>query len=179
VDSITLLREQLDVAHWLLDETMNDVTEEQVHWQPAGQANPLGASLAHLVTSEDYFVNGFLRGAAPLATTTWAGKLGIDTLPPLFSAGADPLAWRPWARSVRVDLPALRAYAQAVSAASDSYLASLRPEALDDVVDLAGFGLGQRTLAWFLMEFVLGHVYAHCGEISCLKGLQGAKGYPA
>jgi len=30
----------------------------------------------------------------------------------------------------------------------------------------------------FLLNNLLYNAAAHCGEIACLKGLQGAKGYP-
>jgi hypothetical protein len=38
--------------------------------------------------------------------------------------------------------------------------------------------LGQVTLAWILSREVIGHTDNITGEISCLKGLQGRKGYP-
>ena len=105
---VSLLREQLQNAHWLLEETLKDVTPEQVHWAPPGIANPLGATYAHLVLSEDAIINGMLKGGAPLAATTWAGKVGISEAPP------PPDSLQPcdqWARRVRVDLAALRQYA--------------------------------------------------------------------
>jgi hypothetical protein len=79
---------------------------------------------------------------------------------------------------VQVDLSALRQYAQAVYAASDAYLASLKPEDLNQPVDVSAFGLGEQTVGWMLNNAVVGHVNNHCGEVSCLKGLQGVKGYP-
>jgi hypothetical protein len=76
---------------------------------------------------------------------------------------------------VKVDLSALHAYAQAVFAATDEYLASLNDEALDRSMDLGS--LGQFTLGSFLTT-MLANVNWHTGEIACLKGFQGAKGYP-
>jgi len=34
------------------------------------------------------------------------------------------------------------------------------------------------TVGFILNRLVLGHIDNMCGEISCLKGLQGARGYP-
>jgi len=79
---------------------------------------------------------------------------------------------------VKVDLPALNAYAQTVYAASDDYLASLRGKDLDRPVDLAALGLGQSTVGFVINNGILGNAFTHCGEISCLKGLQGKRGYP-
>jgi hypothetical protein len=174
VDSVSILRQQLKDAHGILEGTMQDVTSEQAHWSPPGIANPLGASYAHLVLSEDGIINGMLKKGAPLAATAWAGKVGISEPPP--QNPADP--WNQWARRVQVDLSALRQYAQAVYAASDEYLASLKVEDLNQPLDLSAFGLGEQTVGWMLNNAVVGHVSNHCGEVSCLKGLQGVKGYP-
>ena len=173
MDAVSLFRQQLQDAHWILEETMKDVTAEQAHWTPPGIANPLGASYAHLVLSEDFLINGMLKGSAPLAMGTWAGKVGLSEPPP---PPTEP--WDKWGRQVRVDLRALREYAQAVYKASDEYLASLNGDALSRPLDLSAFGVGEQTLSWLLTNAVLGHVAGHCGEVSCLKGLQGAKGYP-
>lgn len=176
---VALLQEQVQGAHRLLESTMDGVTADQAHWVPPGLAHPIGANYAHVVLGEDGAVNGMLKGGAPLFATTWAGKTGVSELPP----GPDPAApgfpdWSQWARRVRIDLTALRRYAQAVYAASDDYLASLTDEALDRSVDLPALGLGRYTVRRLLNGGVLGNAQTHCGEISCLKGLQGAKGYP-
>jgi hypothetical protein len=173
VDAVSLFRQQLQDAHGFLEEIVKDVTAEQAHWAPPGIANPLGATYAHLVLGEDFIINGMLKGSAPLAATTWAGKVGLSEPPPSMEQ-----SWDKWGRQVRVDLAALREYAQAVYKASDEYLASLSGDALNRPVDLSAVGLGRQTVAWVLSNGASGHVWAHLGEVSCLKGLQGAKGYP-
>ncbi len=176
MDPITLVREFLKQANDYLEMTMADVTPEQAHWTPPGVANPLGASYAHVVMSQDMVVNGMLRGQAPLFVSTWAGRTGASE--PMPMPGPEWTNYGPWTRSVQVDLPAMREYAQAVYAASDDYLASLTPEDLDRPMDLSSLGVGQVNLAWALHMLLIGHVNNIHGEISCLKGLQGAKGYP-
>jgi hypothetical protein len=174
VNAASLLRDQLKQSHEFLEMVMNDVTPQQVHWTPPGIANPLGATYAHLVMGEDGFVNGMLKGSAPLMAGAWAGKTGLSELPP----SAPGESWYQWGKQVRVDLGALRQYAQAVYGATDQFLASLADGDLTRAIDLSGFGLGNQTLAWTLSNGVLGHVFGHFGEIACLKGLQGAKGLP-
>jgi len=49
-------------------------------------------------------------------------------------------------------------------------------EDLARVLDLTSFGLGQMTIGTLLNRMVLGHIDNMTGEISVLKGLQGAKG---
>ncbi len=176
MDTSTVLREQIEGAHSVIEDTMADVTEEQAHWPPPGKANPLGATYAHAVLSEDFMVNGLLKGAAPLVAGEWAGRAGLSEPPPMPDQGEDVFAR--WFRSVRVDLPALRQYAQAVYKNTSEYVGSLQAADLDRTMDLASMGLGTQTVAWVLGNIIVWHVDAHCGEISCLKGLQGAKGYP-
>ena len=45
-------------------------------------------------------------------------------------------------------------------------------------MDLSGAGLGQHTLASAIALLVANHLGTETGEISVLKGIQGAKGYP-
>ncbi len=177
MDGVSLLRLQLQIAHEVLEGTMMDVTSEQAQWTPPGVATPLGASYAHTVLSEDMVINGMLRHQPTLSMTTYAGKLGVSAPQPIPGSGWTE-AYPAWTRSVQVDLPALKEYAQAVHRSSDEYLASLTPEDLDSTLDLSAIGMGQPTLAWAFSILVIGHINNIAGEISCLKGLQGAKGYP-
>ena len=71
----------------------------------------------------------------------------------------------------------MRRYGQAVYAATDQYLDSIPPEEPGRSIDLSQFGLGKQTVL-FLLTAILSNASLHTGEISCLKGLQGAKGYP-
>ncbi|MDQ2714316.1 MAG: DinB family protein [Chloroflexota bacterium] len=170
MQATTLLREQIQQAHAFLETTMEGVTPEQAHWAPPGTANPLAATYVHAIASEDLAINMVLKGGAPLYATAWAERTGISEVQPLSTAE--------WARRVRIDLPATSGYAQAVHAATDAYLATLTAEDLARDLDLSGFGLGHMTVGTILNRMVLGHIDNMCGEISVLKGLQGAKGYP-
>jgi uncharacterized damage-inducible protein DinB len=168
---VTLLRAQYKDAHETLEGTMQGVTPEQTHWLPTGTANPLGATYVHVLTSEDGVFNGMLQGGAPLLAAAWAGKMGLSEMPPTDES------WDAWAHRVQVDLVALSKYGQAVYAATDEYLAGLSDQDLDRPVDLASWGMGEQTLGW-LLSLMMVHIGWHTGEIACLKGLQGAKGYP-
>jgi DinB superfamily len=176
VDAVTLLREEIRAAHDLLEAIMMDVTPEAARWMPTGQANPVGATYAHVVLSEDRIVNGVLRHQKPLYETTWAGKMGLSL--PMPSQGPDPQSYIDWTRNVQLDLPTFREYAKGVYAATDQYLASLTEEDLSRPLDLSGVGMGQESLGWVLGRRLVGHVDNIAGEISCLKGLQGLRGYP-
>ena len=173
MDSVDLVRSQYKGAHDLLEATMADVTAEQAHWAPPGIANPLGASYAHTIMAEDFLLNMRARGEKPLAMGDFAGKAGVSEPPPPPGPGLDE-----WGRRVKVDLVQARAYAQAVYQQTDDWLATLSPADLDKQIDMSGFGMGEQPMHVLVAGIVLQHINNHLGEISCLKGLQDAKGYP-
>jgi DinB superfamily len=174
-----LLREQVKQVHQYVEEIMATVTPEQAHWHPPGMVvNSLGGNYAHLLVVEDLVINAILKGGAPLFASSWAGKTGMSTLPPLPTPETPGLpSWQEWSTQVDIDLSALRSYAQATYAATEEYLASLSNEQLRQTVDLSGVGLGIPTVQWILSDVIVGHAYSHSGEIACLKGLQGIQGY--
>jgi hypothetical protein len=169
---INFIRSQFQAAHFgWLEGTMNDVTDEQAHWQAAGRAAPIGAQYAHHLIALDFLFLGFVQGGAPLAVSTFAGQTGMSLPYPMEGD------WDEWARAVHVDLDALRAYAQAVYAAFDAAVATLSDNDLATPVDMTAVGLGQQTIGSFLTTLLI-HCGVHTGEIAFTKGLQSLRGYP-
>jgi hypothetical protein len=174
---VALVRSVVSDARKILDGTMADVTQAQADYIPPGIANPLGATYAHVIWSEDMVVQGMFRGGAPLFATTWAGRTGLSEPMPM----PGPETWAdygPWTRRVKIDLTALREYAAAVASETDTWIASLSDADLDRPMDLSGVGLGQHTLGTAIGLLVANHLGTETGEISVLKGIQGARGYP-
>jgi|RhiMetdeSRZDD1v2_1073273.scaffolds.fasta_scaffold371774_3 DinB superfamily len=171
MDAIAQLRQDFQSAHGFLEGTIQGVDGERAHWTPPGVANPLGANYAHVAFAEDGMINGLIRKGAPLFASRFAGRTGVSAPPP--QGGA----WDAWAREVRVDLSALREYANAVYAETDGWLGSLAAGDLQTEVDLSMAGQGQQTVSRVL-GILVGNSWMHCGEAACLKGLQGLKGYP-
>ena len=172
----TLLRSMVSSARQVLEGTMADVTQTQADYTPPGIANPLGATYAHVVCSEDLVVQGMFRQQAPLFASSWANQTGLSE--PMPTPGPEWVNYPGWTRRVKVDLHALRQYAGAVAAETDSWIASLSEADLDRPMDLSGAGLGQHTLATAIALLVANHLGTETGEIAVLKGLQGARGYP-
>ncbi len=172
MNTVELMRLQLTQARDFLSGTMADVDAEGAHQVPPGILNPIGATYAHVVAGEDWFVNGLLRGGAPLIATAGAGKAGLSEPAP------DGSAWNDWGRTVLIDLPALREYARAVAAQTDAWMAALSPSDLETSVDLSSFGFGTQTVAWVHSAGLISHVQSHWGEICALKGLSGGAGFP-
>ena len=93
---------------------------------PAGTANPIGATLAHVIVSEDVVTNAILAGGPPLMATAFAGRTGLSE--PMPMPGPEWVGYADWARRLRVDLAAHLDYAHAVWAATDgSHLGLARP----------------------------------------------------
>lgn len=157
-------------VHEVLQGTMADVTQEQALWVLPGKAEPIGATYAHVLMSEDYFVNGVGKGGAPLMATTFAGKTGIPSMPPEF-----PESWDTWARTTKFDLAQMREYATAVFVATEQYFSSAAEAELDRVVDSP---VGQMPYSMLMTTIFGPHAANHCGEIAAVKGFQGLKGYP-
>lgn len=169
--SVNLLRGLYKTAYETMEGTMADVTDAMLNWQPQGTANSIGTNYAHVVCGDDGMLNGIVRGSAPLMASSWAGKTGVSEPPPM---GADIHAW---GKRAKIDLASLRAYAQAVYAEIDNGLATLSDADLDRQLDLSAMGFGQQPVSW-VYSIMLSNRNWHTGEIACLKGLQGQKGYP-
>jgi DinB superfamily len=154
----------------VMESTMADVENAHAHWVPPGKALPLGALYVHVLTAEDFFIQGLLKGGAPLWDSSWKGNMGLsEPRPPR----GQP--WEDWARRVRIDMPKLREYAKAVFAATDAYVDSLSEGDLEKEIQ---FNERKIRLAGFFLGVMCTHCANHTGEISTLKGLQGLKGYP-
>jgi hypothetical protein len=171
-----LVRSIVRGARQVLDGTMADVTQQQADYIPPGIANPLGATYAHVVCTEDLVVQGMFRQLAPLGASTWADRTGLSE--PMPTPGPEWANYQPWTRRVKIDLAQLRAYAQAVAEQTDAWIAGLSDAELDRTIDLSGVGLGQPTLGSAIGLLVANHIGTETGEIAVLKGIQCARGYP-
>jgi hypothetical protein len=109
--SADLLRWQFGVVHGLLDNSSDSGT-------PVATAR-----YAEGVVIEDITVSSVLAGCRPLALSTWRGRTGLSRLPPLGRCRSE----RTWADNVDINVAELRTYAQAVYAATDSYLRGFAP----------------------------------------------------
>lgn len=170
---VKLLQEQIQFAHTVLEDTTKDVTTEIATNKPSGLARSIGSYYAHILIVEDLTINGLLKKQAPLFASDWRDRTGFDGLSP-----DNPAEWPAWSSQAGSDVISSRAYAQAVYATTASYLENLSDPDLANIVDLSAVGFGQQTTSWLLSVFVLTNCNWHTGEISCLKGGHGLKGYP-
>ena len=170
MDAVSLLQDQVKQAHGVVEGTVGDLTPDQVAWKPGGNANPVAGLLIHLISGEDFFLR-MMTGRQPLAMGPYAGKTGASEPHPMGNYGE-------WAVRVNVDIPQALDYMRAVFTSTEEYIAGLKPEDLDREIDLTNAGLGRMTLGGFISMISVIHPSNHIGEISCMKGQQGGKGYP-
>ena len=163
-----LLRDQFKTMHQFMDMTIADCTPEVLEKKEDGWTiNKLGSVYAHTVLSEDMMLSGMVDGREPvLKSDGWAEKLGVDAA----SARQDEAL-----AGLTIDLEAFRAYAKAVAAATDDFLANATDEELNKEVDSP---MGKQPFITFFANIGITHVAGHWGEIAALKGVQGLKGLP-
>jgi hypothetical protein len=172
MNAVDPIQYALGNAFGILGQVTADLTQEQADWMPPGIANPIGATYWHALSGADVVVHKWCQGAEPLSETAGWLEKALTVAVPEPEHGGD---YAGYMRAIRVDLPALHEYAQAIVDSAQGWLASLTPE---DLVRKLETPIGELNMAQLLETFVIWHINAHCGEISALKGCQGAKGYP-
>ena len=115
MELIDFIRAQCDSALGMITQTLEDLGEEIVQWEPGGTANTIGQILAHVVSGQDLLIADKLKGGTTLHASGWAEKSGIP---------ADRT--QIWAKDAwRLNLDGFRQYHAAVDAQSRAYLASM------------------------------------------------------
>ncbi|MPZ49263.1 MAG: DUF664 domain-containing protein [Dehalococcoidia bacterium] len=163
MEALTLLKQQIADARHEFQGVMQDVDQTMAHWQPPGVANPIDDLLIHTVLGQDRQVSR-LTGK-PAVFEDWAAKLNL---------AADWRQTPETSRNLDASIEVLMQYADAVYSAVDAYLAGLNDADLEKPVDAFG---SQVSVASQISRNLVVHIYEHTGEISTIKGLQGAKGY--
>ncbi len=164
MDALDLLRTQAAQADATMLRVFEPVTPEQLVWQlPGSTANTIGATFLHAYYSADNAISRATHAPTVLETGGWGPRLGYDP----------SAAWRMEGRRDPADL---RAYAEAVIAATKSYLAGLAPGQLEQETE--GPGGRRTTLAGRLSVYFVFHKFQHMGDIAALLGCQGVKGLP-
>jgi hypothetical protein len=172
MNAMELLQHSLDNSFEILGLVTRDLTQEQCDWLPPGIANPIGALYWHTVSGAEEVAGGWLDGPQPLYERAGWRQAVLGTGPDGVD-GAEAAQGQVW--KARVELPALHEYARAVAMELRRWVGTLSQADLDRVVHTP---IGDYTVARALQTFVVWHIDAHCGEISALKGCQGARGYP-
>jgi hypothetical protein len=171
MEALELLRKQVKETYAWLEMTVEDVSAEQANWRPPGTANSIGAVYAHALIAADSGLSTQMRGIIPIMASEYRGHVGISEMPPF---GRD---WGEWARRVHVDWPNLRRYGSDVRQRVEEYVDSATDAELTKRIDMTFAELG----IWAGLDLFnlhgINHIRIHGGEIACLKGLQGGRGW--
>jgi hypothetical protein len=171
-----VLSQAIKQAHWLINSTFADVSEELANQKPPGNANPLGTAYAHVVHAEDAVVSGLLQGQPPLFSTSFRDRTGVDRIMPIPGfVGGD---MEDWFRNAKVAVAPLLAYSAEVFGKTEKFIGGADDAVLTRTIDLSHVGLGEKTAADVFTLLVVEHCDNLCGEISAIKGIFGLKGYP-
>jgi len=172
------------------DLLVSGMSEEQLRMRPHAGTNSLAWLLWHMARSEDAGVNLLVAGRMPvLESDGWLERLGLSRHDIGSGMSDDEVA----DMTQRVDIPALRAYRAAVGQRTREVVAGMRPQQLDELIDIArveqlfadgvfseqsgwlrGFVAG-KTKAFILGHTGNGHNFMHLGEAWCVRSLLGLR----
>lgn len=168
MDAKTFIQQQMVNVRNMVEDAMTDLTEDQFNWQPPGKVNPISATLIHLFSGEDMFIQELIQGKPQgWELQGWSKKIGIQSPP-----GGPGNGWED-CKNARICIEPVMAYGRAIWADMDAYLAEMSAEELDRQVNFFGRML---PVAELLMIIVV-HSACHAGEIAAVKGMQGIKGW--
>jgi hypothetical protein len=195
LNAIGMVVRQLETVNLRMHHVANAVTPEMMGASASPQSNPIGFLLWHMARSQDWAVHTAIRGVPEIAwSAPWSEMAGIST--PGIGTGFSPAAARELA--ARVDLDQLIDYADAVCAATISWVQGLEEADLDLIPDVsthdAGIpayqtreflaemdsgpehdrvvgDLGGQPVWLFLTSVSVTHLHRHLGELDLTLGV--------
>ena len=164
MNAAELILERLSGYMPRIEETMDDVSEDDLMRQPGPNDNPIGWLMWHMTRFEDLTI-AHISGADQV----WAG----DGWPEKFGASPDPRETgvghtMEQVMALRPTKNALMGYSRAVRERTVDYLSDLSAEDLDREVD-DYFGRG-KVAAGLLLGRFFGDTVSHIGQIVYLRG---------
>ena len=170
--AVDYIRAELKRYHAMLDKSLDDITEAQIHAAPGGdpKVNTIAWNLFHVVRTEDNIVRFVLQDRRPTiwAESGYAEKLG---LPPV-AQGTGMTSEDAQALRIK-DLGLWKQYQQNVWASTDVLFDNAIPNFWDTVVNVKFVGEMPKWRA--VAQICLSHGLMHAGQIETARTLVGAK----
>jgi hypothetical protein len=175
------LEKNLEFWHWYPRILVEGLSEEQLRWQPDSNDTSITFAIWHAYRAEDEIMHNMAIGRPTVfARDGWADRLPVD------DPGDTPFGnglSRTQVAALRLDMPALLDYADAVGRSIAAYASDLDDREAEASVPLPFFTgvypmLDTMTKGEMVAFFSIGHVSEHLGEVQYIKGLLGLKGAP-
>jgi hypothetical protein len=166
------------------DEILSDLSEEEIRWIPLGGEHSIAWILFHLARIEDITMNMLIAGTPQLFTReAWAKNLNVSIFHSANKMDDASMA----ALSAQINIPALRAYRQAVGRRTRQIVKKLKVEdfhrnveasRLQQVMDESALipeaievlnYWSKRTVAGLLLMPATRHNFLHLNEASRIK----------
>lgn len=162
------IQEELRFIRYQCDVLTQGLNDAQFNWKPPGTANPMSATLIHMLGAEDDFIQAVLCRQLPLwESQDWARQIGVAIYP------MPGHGWKEFStESVR--LAPVLAYQKAVRAATDAYIVACTPGEFDRRVRL----FDEEKTVGQVLSTMTAHCAGHVGEMAVVKGTQGFMALP-
>jgi hypothetical protein len=169
---LEFIEAELTRLHAMLDRGVADLTPEQWHTIPAGNAtaNTIAFEMWHYARTEDNIVRFILQGRRPTVWMEggWAQRLGL----PAVAQGTGMSTEEAQALRI-IDLDAFKQYVQAVWASTADYLSNPDTTVFDQPVLVKP--LGEMPAIRALGQVCMTHGFTHLGELELCRTLLGLK----
>ena len=170
IDLNGFIRAVFESSYGWIKNACDGLTEEQLHYQPAKDSNPIAWLVWHLSRVKDR-VTATISGEGEVwVTEGWNERFGIDA--DATGAGDSPEQ----VAALRVNSDLLFGYADAAHRVTLQRLAEITPERLGQPVE---YVLGDTRPAWQAIRGMLGDSYQHTGHITYVRGMITGYGWRA
>lgn len=175
------LAKNISFWHWYPELLIKDLTADQLHWQPNGHDTSIMFAMWHAYRAGDELLHGMvMKRPSVFSTDGWSERLSVA------ETGATPFGTgltREQIGTLRFEPGDVVAYAAAVGASINNYLATLTDEDAATEISLPFFtpvypAVDRMSRAETIAFFAIGHTSEHLGEVQFIKGLLGLRGAP-
>jgi len=164
------IRSGLRRMHSDYDNSIGDLTDEQMQWKATDKGLPISFILWHYVRTEDNIINYVLQGRSTIwLAGGWNERFGLHKA----AQGTGMSHEEAQALSI-APKEAWLEYQKAVWAATDEFLATVDDAYLQERTTVKPLGEMPKESAIGMM--CLTHGFTHLGEIQHVRGLLGLKG---
>lgn len=172
------------------DLVVGSMSDEQLRARPQPGTNSLAWLLWHIARTEDMGVNLFVAGRRTvLEEDGWLERLGLERI----DMGAGMSDDEVGEITSRVSIAELRAYRAAVGLRTKEIVAAMRPEELDEPIDVDRVEqayadgvvseraawvrqfAGGKSKAFMLSHTGMAHSFMHLGEAWCVRSMLGLR----